>query len=267
MTKLFLKIFIAIGLVPSVVYADFDLAFSGYTRTYPLGGSVESMFGYGAVIWGDPSSPWYGFVRAGAEVAGVEDYFSSGVRAEFFPIAFAGLRGGRSWVQNHVLYEDYDCVNFICLGDFVEDSLEVPIYFQFWQIQGLFSYQKSQWGSSSSGGLISEFIEPLSGLPVAMSESGGSSLFSNEVVRLRGMLFVNLSESWQVGYAQSNYSSCLNSDDVECESQIWQGMLRFHLDQQFSLAMGSGEYKNRFGLSEPSATLFISYSPLPKLGY
>lgn len=255
------------GFVASPAIADWDLAVGGYARSYPLGGSVELNAGYGTLLWGAVSSPWYGYARFGGEVAGVEDYVSTGLRAELFPISFLGAKIGASRVQNYVEYEDFDCANSLCRGEYSETFIEVPLYWQFGRLQGLVSYFKSEWEvrNGLGPGSTAEFIEPLSGLPVGIADR--NSTFAIGVERWRGVGFWRLTDLWQVGYAQTHYSSCLRESSLNCESQIWQGLVQLRWQRVFSIAAGAGEYKSRFGMSDPAFTLFVSYSPLPKLGY
>ena len=244
----------------SFAWAAWDTSLEGSYRSFPLGGVAEWGLGYGQRVWGSDRGPFYGYVRVGAVVEGVENYEAHAVSAEIFPLSFFGVKLGRRWVQNHNDYEDYDCVVYVCRGRFLEDFVEVPLYLSVGSILGVAVYRESGWvsdGGNDLGGKT-DFIEPTSGLPlVALPrvESG------SRIIRWRGGIFWQFPNGFRVGYTESTYRN------REALSFMWLGVVQYRPTEHWSFTLSSGEYRSNLKLVDPTIYVSASYEPLLKLGY
>src|SRR5687767_9950068 len=93
--------------IENSAWAQADLAYGGYYRSYPVSGSAELNLGYSLKLWGEDGDPFLGFFRLASDIEGVPDYLASTVKAEFFPVAVLGFRAGQTFSQSHLDYESF----------------------------------------------------------------------------------------------------------------------------------------------------------------
>ena len=284
-------------------WAGADVQLGGYSRSYPLGGSVELNLGYGVALWGAEDSPWLGYLRLATDFEGDENYFSSTAKFEFFPVSFFGGRVGQSLIQNHLDYKDFDCENFLCRGRFIETFYEIPLFLAYGDFVFAGSYRVGQWKNSSDNlsdagvmsGAKTEFIDPTSGLNLNIAEM-------DTVKRYRAILMMNLralgfghfsgtrgGSGFQIGYSETFYlaedldTALPGSNGANRLSHLWMGFLRYTGDAWFgsgssrggsgsggselSVTVGAGEYKSHLLQPDPTIIFSLSYAPLKKLGY
>lgn len=251
---------------PVATASGFDLSLAGSYRSYALAGGAEMAMGYGHLIWGDKKKPLYGFVRVATGLEGVEDYIASTVKVEIFPISLLGVRVGQSWIQNHLDYEDFDCVTYLCRGQFSYDFVEVPFYMGWKRILLSASYRISRWERDRREpvGSRTHYIEPSSGLGLSLVES-------EDVERWRGALLYEFNSYWRIGYSYVDDRVSQGPDELEQRtSQMWLGLIQYHkskLESTLSVFVGAGEYRSYLLNPEPSYVLGFELSLWPRLGY
>jgi hypothetical protein len=241
-------------------HADgFDMGIHGDYRNQPLSGVAELGTGYSLALWGDEKSPWLGYVRAGWDLDGITNYFSSTLTAEFFPISILGVRIGKSWIQNSADFDDYECINYLCRGKFTQSFIEVPLYLGWDPILFSASYRVETWTSIDDSSQNSKlgYIDPTSGTD--LSPQG-----SDKLHRVRAAMFYKLSDNFRLGYVNTQYAE---------NGRTWLFGGQFLMNpcfsdkDEFSVFLGAGEFRSRLILTEPTVYVGLSYSPIKKLGY
>jgi hypothetical protein len=254
--------------------ADFDLNFSTQYRNHPLSGTLGSDLGYAEPLWGADGDPFMGYVRAAVELEGVKNYFSNTVMGEFFPISLIGIRLGETHMQDHADYQDFDCTNHICHGQFKMRFMEIPVFLGYGPVLFSASYRSETWKSETTnhGGSNNDYIDPTSGLNLANGTK-------DSLTRIRWAFFYKLDENYRVGYVSTLYKAddlsqaAYGSDGLNRHSQMWligmqyvavPGLLS---KDEFSAFFGMGEYSSHLNSNIHTIYLNISYSPMKKIGY
>ncbi len=179
-------------------HADFDLNLSASTRSYPLSGVLEAESGYGAKIWGDLSGPYYGYARVKADMASAVTYNSLQGSAEFFPIAFLGLRAGGEAIQSDAKYSAYDCELYLCVGRFYRTFAEAELSLGAGRVFVQGRARRERWTLKDTR--AQDFIDPTSGL--RLNPEGDSETVYHAIIGVKA------SEAWSilgvVRYAESD---------------------------------------------------------------
>lgn len=266
MNLFFTSIFILFSLK---VHADVDLNFGMNYRFYPQAATVESTIGYGQLLWGSSSDALYGFIRATATVEGITDYFSKTATLEMFPLSIIGVRFGKSWIENHKDYSAYNCVNYLCRGDFTSQFLEVPFFAELWRFVLIASWRSEQWQVTDSSAKTNqtEYVEPTSGLPLLIT-------YQREIQRKRVAVLYKLNEHWRIGVTEMQYEGePLGEGYKNTYARMRTVFTQFQVkdiltsEDQLSLFFGVGEFYSKLALTDPTFFLGLSFSPISKLGY
>jgi hypothetical protein len=232
-----------------VAHAAPDLAVGGTIRSYALSGVVEAEGGYGVLLWGDPASPFYGYLRPRLYGSSAYTYNSLDTAVEVFPISFLGMRAGGEASQNDQKYSAYDCNTFRCLGRFYRAYFEAefsagagPVF-----VHG--SWRRERW--SQRDGTAGDFIDPTSGL--AMRGGGDSQTV------YYGVGGVKVDPNWSVvavlRYAQS---------DPRDFSRLLFEALRYH-DERLTLSLGAGIFESTLKKQGLTVAGFVRWEIWPSL--
>jgi len=240
-----------IFLLLSTAFADFDLSLGGTTRSYPLSGVVEAEAGYGVLVWGDTSSPFYGYTRAAISGASSITYNSGQAMIELFPVSILGARAGYESIQNSADYTAYECEIYQCKGGFarrfVEGELTVgagPVF-----LQG--RARREQWSRSQDKNGPKDFIDPTSGL--ALNESNKTE---NVYTAIAGF---KINDHWQL-LGGLRYAV----DEKDHTSRFPFAAVGYRYNS-LTLRLGAGSFESELKVQKLSALATINWEVLPSL--
>jgi hypothetical protein len=231
--------------------ADVDLALGAQYRSYPLSGVAYANIGYGLLLWGDTSSPWYGYVRPRVEASSAATYNSVDGGLEFYPVSFLGVRAGGESIQNDSDYHAYDCVKYDCQGRYYRSYINAelslgagPVF-----LQG--RYRREKWSESHQG--TKSFVEPTGGF--ALPFTGTSETI------FRGILGVKLTAHWAVlaGYNSARADSL--HDEI---SRLPFGMIRYSTER-LTVGLGGGSFSSPLKEREAMVVAYLEWTIWPSL--
>ncbi len=112
------------GLVSTIVFllglssasAQVDYGVTTLFRTYAPGLSVNPSMGYSQKVWGDVSTPWYGFVRPYVIGVASPSVFETKVGMEIFPVSIFGIDVRRAYGRRFHDTKNQNCDVLECQG-------------------------------------------------------------------------------------------------------------------------------------------------------
>jgi hypothetical protein len=111
-------------------------------RTYSAGLLVTPAVGYSYLLWGDPASGLFGFVRPNVSAPLSSSSYSGRAELEIFPVTFFGFSGGRTWLHRFATATGQDCTLGQCLGDMSSSDLNVRALFKVGSVFGSAKYSR-----------------------------------------------------------------------------------------------------------------------------
>lgn len=168
--------------------AEWDLAFGGFGRSFPLSGYVYAQGGYDRLLWGENGNDaiLYGYLRPYIELDTAGTYNAASANFEIFPISFWGVRLGTEWNQNDTRYRNYICDSYNCEGTMYRQYIESQLLTGFY---GWFASVWLRWDKwTHKNPELGDFLDPNNGLAAA---AGGDS----EMV-VRGITGYNVTDEW-----------------------------------------------------------------------
>lgn len=151
--------------------AETDYSADLSTRSYSAGLSVEPRLGLAQVLWGDSTTPFFGYIRPAISASASPTYYAGKLSLSLFPVSFLGVTFAKNWSHRYRETGGYDCHANTCLGSM--DSSEVSFrfmtayksYFLSSQLQRVF-YEANSEGDQN-------LMDPINAL---IYKEGGSTL-------------------------------------------------------------------------------------------
>jgi hypothetical protein len=248
---------VATAIVTSIVicvsawpaHASLDFSLGAEARSYPLSGVIESELGYGALLWGQTSTPFYGYLRPRILASTAATYNSADAALEIFPLSFLGFRAGGESIQNDQNYSAYDCDTYRCKGRFYRAYAEAELTLGMGPVFVQGRWRRERW--SEPHAQTGDYIDPTSGL--AMASSGES-----QVVYF-GIVGMKLAPEW-TALAMLRYAQ----EDSGGISRMPVGAIRFHRGI-FSISVGAGNFESILKKSETTVIGSIKFELAPSL--
>jgi hypothetical protein len=216
---------------------------------------IEAEAGYDLLLWGSPTTPFYGYLRPRLYGSSAGTYNSVDAALEFFPLAFLGGRAGAEWIQNDQDYSSYDCVAWRCRGRFqrsyIEGELSLgagPVF-----VQG--KARRERWKGPVARGTpaeAGEFIDPTSGLAL-LSDGDDETVYT-------AVAGVRFGPDWAV-LAALRYAT--GRDGGFSRQPV--GLLRYR-QGGFSLGAGAGTFASTLKKRDFTAVGFLRWEIAPGLG-
>ncbi|RYZ80359.1 MAG: hypothetical protein EOP04_26020 [Proteobacteria bacterium] len=94
---------------------DFGAGLSG--RTHSPGLSLDPYLGLNQVVWGDTSTPFFGYVRPFVKGSLTPTLIAGKTGVDFFPVSFISVGAARTWTRRYRETGGYDCDAYRCIGD------------------------------------------------------------------------------------------------------------------------------------------------------
>jgi hypothetical protein len=130
-TSLSLGLALTVSVMTSVTSplraAETDYSADLSARTYSAGLSVEPRLGLTEVLWGDSTTPFFGYIRPAVSAAASPTYYAGKVSLSLFPVSFLGVTFAKNWSHRYRETGGYDCHANTCMGSM--DSSEVAFRF------------------------------------------------------------------------------------------------------------------------------------------
>lgn len=229
--------------------ADVDLTIGGTYRSYPLSGVIEAEGGYNLLLWGDPATPFHGYLRPRLNGSSAVTYNSVDGAFEIFPVAFLGARAGGESVQNDHPYTAYDCIAYRCEGRFYRAYFEAELSLGAGPIFVHGRWRRERWTQGES--VAYDFIDPTSGL--AMRATGDMQTVYYAVAGLK------LSPVWSLLVA-TRYAESSAHDF----SRMPFAMLRYR-SGGLTVSAGGGTFESTLKKREPTAAVIFRWEIAPSL--
>lgn len=235
----------------------FDFTTTLLARTYAPALSVNPTLGYGQKLWGDLSTPWYGFVRP--TVTGVlsPSLYEGKIGLEIFPVSIFGLDIKRTTSRRFNETKGQDCNQVQCLGtlDYTDVSLQ--------SFLGFADYFASTRWTRTFFDAVSDRTRPVYelGASVLLSPNGEAGDYVTIIAgRKFGPTFsvgglVQIADFHSSGHHQEGQYVIVKSD-----------LSDFGLND-LSATVGLGRFKSDLNVAEVSAILSLTYTSLPAIGF
>ncbi len=151
-TPLFIKLILAGALfqTQNLSAADWDYAADISGRTYSPGLSIDPTVGLHQLLWGEPTTPFFGYVRPAISASVSPSVFSGKAALDIFPLSFLGVTLARNWSHRILEATGYDCKANTCLGALNDRELTLKLlsayesYFLSAQYQRIFYEANSE---------------------------------------------------------------------------------------------------------------------------
>ena len=96
--------------------ADLDYAANLSMRTYSAGISLEPTLGLHQQLWGDSSTPFFGYIRPSLSSEFSPTSIGGKVSLDIYPLSFLGMTVAKNWTRRYAEPKGYDCAANTCLG-------------------------------------------------------------------------------------------------------------------------------------------------------
>lgn len=240
-----------IVLFSGAAWADYDLSFGGFVRSFPLSGYAYAQGGYDQLLWGTAGDTiWYGYARPYLELDTAGTYQAASANFEVFPISFLGFRAGYEWNQNDTNYRNYHCDNFNCEGTMYRQYVESQLLlgYSVWFASLWLRWDKWTHKNPENG----DFLDPNNGLIV--TADGDSEMV------VRGFTGVNVDETWAVIFGAQYYQMVKHFGIARSEI----GGVRWKQDN-LSIMGGLSYYESTEEDGGPGVFLAFTWSIFPSL--
>jgi hypothetical protein len=237
-----------------------DAHVTALARTYAPGLSVNPNVGYSQKLWGDATTPFYGFVRPYSIAVFSPSVYEGKVGLEVFPISILGVDLRRAWGRRFVDTRGQNCDQVECQGELGYTDLSLQMFLgykpKFASVRWTQTYFDAIENRSrriyelGSSVLLNPDGDKGDYLSVALGEDAGGFL--------SGLAFGVL--------LQSNR---FHGTDHLAEAAYLFGRLKmsFQESDQSSVTVGIGAFRSSLNIAELSLVASVVYSPRPALGF
>jgi hypothetical protein len=229
-------------------------------RTYSPGLSINPNIGYSQKLWGDPETPFYGFVRPYSIAVFSPSVYEGKVGLEVFPISILGVDLRRAWGRRFVDTRGQNCDQVECQGELGYTDLSLQLFLGYKR-----KFASVRWTQTYFDAIEnrSRRIYEL-GSSVLLNPDGDKGDYLNVAVGedvggfLSGLAFGVL--------LQSNR---FHGTDHLTEAAYLFGRLKmsFQESDQSSVTVGIGAFRSSLNVAELSLVASVVYSPNPALGF
>jgi hypothetical protein len=230
-----------------------DLSLGGSFRSYALSGTANVDAGYGQRVWGDPSTPFFGYIRPQVSGYTAGTYNSLNGALEVFPLAFLGARAGGEAIQNDSKYTAYDCETYRCKGRFYRSFLETELSLGAGPLFAQARWRRERWSQPHAQG--GDFIDPTSGL-VMLSSGESQTVYY-------GVAGWNLNPTWAL-LAALRYAESVDGGRTAI-SRMPFASVRYRR-QGWSFIVGGGTFESTFKKRDFTALAMLSWEIFPAIG-
>ena len=166
-----------------------DSSASVIARSYSPGLIVTPTVGYSYLLWGDPASGLFGYVRPSASASMTTSSYSGRGELELYPVSFLGFSGGRTLLHRFANATGQDCSLGQCMGDLFSSDLSVRALFRYQSIFGTVKYTRLYFDAAADRSQA--LLDPASAL--LLSPDGEIATMTSAVVG------GTIDETWSAG--------------------------------------------------------------------
>lgn len=116
---------------------DYSASIGG--RTTPIGLNIKGVGGYGLYVWGDPSTPFYGYLRPSVAFS-ASTILGGTASIDFYPVSFFGVTAGRSYSNRLADLPGLDCAVADCRGWLNDTFVQARLLGKYESIVGSLSF-------------------------------------------------------------------------------------------------------------------------------
>jgi hypothetical protein len=251
--RLFCVLWAALGLATPAV-AQIDASVDGGVRTLPFGAAVGANIGYGHMLWGDRTTPLYGYLRP--VFRGQTSYFVNSVegRVDVAPLAPIVLSGGVSRAWRNIDLGAFDCAKVDCRGGVTRVFGILGLGAAYGQLFAKMEFRadKLYFGERKLA-LVGDHSSNLS------ARAAGDRLLSVELIA-----GAKVSEPFSVAFRWVRQNMD-RSNASNLQSSLF---FRYVWESGFAAVLGAGLYDSSEMRAGPDPTLYtvFSWELLPSLG-
>jgi hypothetical protein len=235
----------------------FDFATTLLVRTYSPGLSLNPTIGYGHRIWGETSTPWYGFVRPHLDGVVSPTLYEGRAGLEVFPISIFGVNVARTLSRRFADTKGQDCAAIQCQGelDYTDFTLQ---------------------GYLGAGGFFSSlrftrtFFDEVSDSTRPVYDLGTSILLKpngEEGDYTTIALGKDLNDVFSIGVLIQNADFHRSGQHQEGQYLIAKSDLKWLGFENLSSTVGLGRFKSDLNVGELSAILSVTSTFTPAIGF
>ena len=234
---------------------DFSARF--LARTYSPGASLNPQIGYAQSIWGDPTTPWHGFVRPYLIGVVSPSLHEEKVGLELFPVSILGVDLRRTISRRFATTLNQDCNQVQCLGELNYNDLSFQSYLGFGDY-----FASLRWTRT--------FFDALGDRTRSVYEAGASVLLSPDGEAGDNFTFAigkNLAEKVQAGLLLQvgDYHAAGNHQDAQY-LLLKTDCSGFGLED-LDATVGLGRFYSSRNVADFSAIIFLTYARSRAIGF
>ena len=257
--------FTFLGFQPSRAFAQerdsakegMDFAATLLARTYSPALSINPNIGYGIKLWGDISTPWYGFVRPSIYGVLSPSLYEGKVGIEIFPVSILGIDIKRTSSRRFSETKGQDCTQVQCQG--VLDYTDVS----FQSYLGHAGYFSSIRWTRTFFDAISDLSKPIYDLGTSILLKPGGDIGDFLTIAAGKELDSGISIGLLLQTADFRYSG----QHQEGQYAIVKSNLKSIGWDDFDATVGVGRFKTDLNVAEASVILQVTYTHTRAIGF
>lgn len=237
-----------------------DAHVTALARTYAPGLSINPSFGYSQKLWGDVSTPFYGYVRPYGIAVLSPAVYEGRLGLEIFPVSFLGVDLRRAWGRRFVDTRGEDCDQVECQGELSYTDLSFQMFLGYKR-----KFASIRWTQT--------YFDAIDNRARKIYELGSAVLISPDGDR-GDYLSVAIGEELGgflsgLAYGVLVQSNRFHGTDHVAEAAYLFSRLNmpFQETDQSSVTVGVGAFRSNLNVPELSVVASIVYSPRPALGF
>lgn len=252
----------------SVATAYTDYGVTTLFRSYSPGLSMNPTLGYSQLLWGNPFSPWYGFVRPYALGVISPSVYEGKVGLELFPLSVLGIDVRRAYGRRIVDTKNQNCDELECQGALPYTDFSVQSFLGVGEVFASIRFTRTFFdGDSTRSFPVYEL-----GSSVLLSPNGDRGDYLSVAV---GRNFIGLLSglSWGILYQQNDFRGLHQAMiakyfflSLDMRSGVNKSQSGLPQDSD-RITLGIGSFRSSRNVPEFSLVASYVYSPRAALGY
>ena len=235
----------------------FDFATTLLARTYSPALSINPNAGYGIKIWGDTSTPWYGFVRPSVFAVLSPSLYEGKAGIEIFPVSILGIDIKRTSSRRFAETKGQDCDQVQCQGSLDYTDVSFQSYL------GHAGYFSSVRWTRTFFDAVADQSRPVYDLGTSVLLKPGGDVGDFLTIAAGKELESGLSVGFLLQTADFHYSG----QRQEGQYAIVKSNLKFLGGEDFDATIGVGRFKTDLNVAEVSAILQVTYTHTRAIGF
>lgn len=232
-------------------HADLDYSVSAIARTTPIASQVDGTLGYGQRLWGDETTPFYGYIRPSTSLRGSTSP-AGVVNLDIYPVSFFGMSVGRIYMHRYVDQPEINCELAECKGWFNNSYIQAKLLGKYQKFFGTLTFQKDFYDSHDSS--VRPVYQAVNVVFISPNKDQGEDWFA--------VLGYEINPQWSVGVIAEEFSSqkLNHHQDMQLAFVKW-------TREEWSYTVGAGRFQSTPLGAGPELTINAVWTGKKKIGF